>query len=271
MNNSGNDNQFNNYYGGSGSDNNYGQPNFSSGQGFDPNSQNYSDGNYSGGFNPNQQYQDNSFNKDANSYGNYNSFNNGYNNGGGYNNGSYYNNQPASGSFDNDPNQGKAVAALVTGIIGFSLALLGIVFFWGFSCSAVGAASRLSTYLYDSSDLAGASLGVIASAIMTVAGFITSIVGVVLGASYKKVSNQMGIVNDSNRSKNNVGFVLAIIGLVFSSLSIFSCVACVGCTSCFANAAADEIGRYNNYSKYFTSVSEGTESIENLYPEYFSF
>ena len=187
MNNNGNDNQFNNYYGGSGSNDNYGQPNFSSGQDFDPNSQNYSGGNYSGGFNPNQQYQDNSFNKDANSYGNYNGFNNGYgsgyNNGGGYNNGSYYNNQPSSGSFDNDPNQGKAVAALVMGIIGFSLALLGIVFFWGFSCSAVGAASRLSTYLYDSSDLAGASLGVIASAIMTVAGFITSIVGVVLGVA----------------------------------------------------------------------------------------
>lgn len=269
MNNNGNDNQFNNYYGGSGSNDNYGQPNFSSGQDFDPNSQNYSGGNYSGGFNPNQQYQDNSFNKDANSYGNYNGFNNGYgsgyNNGGGYNNGSYYNNQPSSGSFDNDPNQGKAIAALVTGGIGFSLAILGIVIFWGSSCVSSRAVIDWGA---DPVDL---TLGYITSAVMTVAGFIISIVGVVLGASYKKVSKQMGIVNDSNGSKNNVGFVLAIIGLVFSSLSIFSCVACVGCTSCFANAAADEIGRYNNYSKYFTSVSEGTESIENLYPEYFSF
>ncbi len=102
------------------------------------------------------------------------------------------------------------------GIIGFSLAILGIIFFWGFSCSAIGAASRASTYLYDSSDLAGAGVGVIISAVMTVIGFITSIIGIVLGASYKKISGQMGIVNDSNKSKNNVGFVFSIIGLIFS-------------------------------------------------------
>ena len=269
MNNNGNDNQFNNYYGGSGSNDNYGQPNFSSGQDFDPNSQNYSGGNYSGGFNPNQQYQDNSFNKDANSYGNYNGFNNGY--GSGYNNGSYYNNQPSSGSFDNDPNQGKAVAALVMGIIGFSLAILGIIFFWGFSCSAIGAASRASTYLYDSSDLAGAGVGVIVSAVMTVISFIISIIGIVLGASYKKISGQMGIVNDSNKSKNNVGFVFSIIGLIFSSLSILSCVTCVGCTSCFAKDVYDSTSRYDSYSRYFTSVSESAESIEGVYPDSFSF
>lgn len=137
-----------------------------------------------------------------------------------------------------DPNKGKSVTSIVTGILSLLFMLIAFIIFFG----AMGDCTNSISEVTENNSELGGMFGDLSwkmgfSTLMFVISVVLSIIAIVMGVKYKKGVSKTN--TSENTKKATIGFVTGIIAVIISGLMLFV-TSCTGCTACISKTALDE-------------------------------